>query len=309
MTAKHTRGISALMLDNSFDGSIRENEPLNIHTSYNIGGPARYFVRVDSIGALRALINACEESLTSWMMLGRGSNVLVSDEGFDGAAVILGRDFKTCRFDEETHHCFVGAAVALSSVVQEAFHKSLAGMEFAVGTPGSIGGALRMNAGTRDTWIGEQVVCVTSYSPRFGFRKRNGSELTWDYRKTSFEEDEVILECELALSPADPFFIRGKMEALLAKRRKSQPLTLPSCGSVFVSPKGYSAGEMIEKVGLKGTQIGGAQISETHANFIVNVGNASANDVRALIKLVKEKVFEEYGIQLQTEVKFVGFAN
>ena len=307
MTAKHTHSFDALLIDEKFDGDIYTDELLSKHTSYRIGGPAKYFVRVASVGALRSLLEACEENGISWMLLGRGTNVLVADEGYDGVAVSLGRDFRSFHYDEEATRFYAGAGVLLSALVQEAFHRSLAGLECAVGVPGTLGGALRMNAGTRDKWISEQVVSVTTYSPRFGFRKRLGSEFEWGYRSSSFGEDEVILEAEIAACPADPFYIRGKMEGSLSHRRKTQPTSLPSCGSVFKSPAGYSAGKMIEQLGLKGTQIGDAQISEQHANFIVNVGNASAHDVAALMKLIRDRVFEHYGTQLQPEVKLVGF--
>ena len=309
MVARHACALDALLVSETFDGDVYLNEPLSRHTTYHIGGPARYFVQVGSLGALKSLVEACSREGVPWMPFGRGSNVLVSDEGFDGVMVLLGRDFRTCRYDEAEHRFYVGAGVALSTVVQEAFHRSLAGLEFAVGTPGTAGGALRMNAGSRDTWIGNQVVSVTSYSVERGFIKRSGAEVQWGYRSSSFAPDEIILECTLAVEPADPFFIRGKMESNLAKRRNNQPLSSPSCGSVFKNPKGQSAAVLVEGAGCKGLRIGGAQVSEKHANFIVNENEATAHDVRSLMELVQAKVYKRYGIQLQTEVKFVGFAS
>ncbi len=308
MSARHTSPLEALLVDGSFDGDVYPNEPLSRHTTYRIGGPARFFVQVNSVRALTRLIDACESTETPWIVVGRGSNLLVSDEGFGGVVVKLGRDFRTCRFDEEASRFCVGAGVALSSVVQEAFHRSLAGLEFAVGTPGTLGGALRMNAGSRDEWLGACVASVTTFSLREGLVRRPGSEVGWGYRSTSFRPDEVVLECELAVEPADPFFIRGKMEASLARRKKTQPLNEPSCGSVFRNPEGESAGALIERAGLKGACAGAAQISEVHANFIVNKGGATAHDVCSLIKLAQNKVFEAYGIELTPEVKFLGFA-
>ena len=177
-----------------------------------------------------------------------------------------------------------------------------------MGTPGTVGGALRMNAGSRDEWIGARVASVTTLSPGRGLARRAGDEIGWDYRTSSFAPDEVIVECELSVEPADPFFIRGKMEASLARRKKTQPLTDPSCGSVFRNPPGESAGSLVERAGLKGMRIGGAQVSELHANFIVNTGDATARDVKDLIELVQAKVSETYGIELQPEVRFLGFA-
>lgn len=308
MTARHTSPLEALLVDESFDGDVYPNEPMARHTMYRIGGPARFYVQVGSVGALKSLVEVCEESGVEWTAVGRGSNLLVADEGYRGVVVALGRDFRVCRYDEAAHRFCVGAGVPLSSVVQDAFHRSLAGLEFAVGTPGTIGGALRMNAGSREEWIGERVVSVTTYSSGRGLIRRAGEEVSWGYRTSSFLPDEVIVECELSVEPADPFFIRGKMEASHARRKKTQPLTYPSCGSVFRNPEGESAGALIERAGLKGRSIGGAQVSELHANFIVNTGGATARDVMDLIDLAKRKVYEAYGIELQPEVRFLGFA-
>lgn len=308
MTARHTSALEALLVDDAFEGDVYPAEPMARHTMYRIGGPARFYVQVASVGALKRLVEVCVSSGVPWVAVGRGSNLLVSDEGFPGVVITLGRDFRTCRYDEETRRFCVGAGVPLSSVVQEAFRRSLAGLEFAVGTPGTVGGALRMNAGSREEWIGSRVVSVTTLSPDTGLVRRDGEKIGWGYRASSFLPEEVIVECELSVEPADPFFIRGKMEASHARRKKSQPLSLPSCGSVFRNPEGASSGDLIERAGLKGLAIGGAQVSEVHANFIVNTGNATARDVLELINLVKAKVYETYGIELQPEVRFLGFA-
>ncbi len=305
--ARHASALGALLLDDRFDGEVYPNEPMSRHTTYRIGGPARYLVRADSVGALRHVVERAEECGVPWVCVGRGSNLLVADEGYQGVVITLGRDFRTMRYDEDASRFFVGAGVPLSSVVQEAFKRSLAGLEFAVGTPGTIGGALRMNAGSRSEWLGSRVVSVTTYHPKEGLRRRSGSEISWGYRCTSFAPDEVIVECELAVEPADPFFIRGKMEASLARRKKTQPMGKPSCGSVFKNPEGDSAGRLIEEIGMKGECVGGAQVSEVHANFIVNEGNASAHDVKELIETIQAKVKQAYGIELTPEVRFLGF--
>ena len=309
MAARHAANpLEALLVDRTFDADVYPDEPMNRHTMYRIGGPARFYVQVASVGALKRLIDACEASDTPWVAVGRGSNLLVSDDGFPGVVIALGRDFRSCRFDEETQCFCVGAGVPLSSVVQEAFRRSLSGLEFAVGTPGTVGGALRMNAGTREQGIGGAVVSVTSLVPGRGLVRRQGGEINWGYRSSSFAPDEVIVECELACKPADPFHLRGKMEAAHTKRKKTQPLSQSSCGSVFKNPEGASAGQLIEAVGLKGATCGGAQISDVHANFIVNNGDAKAADVLELMKLAKMKVYEAYGIELQPEVRFLGIA-
>ena len=183
---------------------------------------------------------------------------------------MLAGEFRNWKFDEENARVVVGAGTTLSRLVQEVFHRGYSGMEFAVGTPGSVGGAVRMNAGTKDDWIGSRVVSVTTFAPDQGLKRYAPSDIEW-------------------------------------RRKASQPLEYPSCGSVFKNPEGASAGALIDEVGLKGSMCGGAQISEKHANFIVNKNKACASDVLALIKRAQEKVKEHYGIELQPEVKFLGF--
>ncbi len=307
MVARHASRLEALFVDDVFEGDIYPNEPMARHTTYRIGGPARFFVRVNSIGALMQTVEACDDVSAPWIVVGRGANLLVSDEGFDGVIITLGRDFRVCRYHEEQQCFAVGAGVALSSVVQEAFRRSLSGLEFAVGTPGSIGGAIRMNAGSRDVWIGSCVSSVTCFSLSNGLELLHGSSIEWGYRTSSLSPDKVIIECELEAQPADPFLIRNKMEAALAKRRKSQPLSKLSCGSVFKNPPGDSAGRLIEAAGLKGYTCGGAKVSEQHANFILNEGGATAADVVAVMQAVQKKVYQDYGIELAPEVRFIGF--
>ncbi len=307
MIARHASRLEALFVDGSFGGDVYPNEPMARHTTYRIGGPARFYVRIDSIGALARTIEACDDTGTSWVIVGRGSNLLVSDDGYDGVVVSLGRDFRACRYDEERRRFSVGAGAALSTVVQEAFRRSLSGLEFAVGTPGSVGGALRMNAGTRSAWIGERVASVTVFTRERGLELRDGDSVVWGYRTTSFRPDEVIVECEIEAEPGNPLLIRGRMESSLAARWVSQPASKPSCGSVFRNPEGHSAARLIEEAGLKGFARGGARVSERHANFIVNEGDATSADVLAVMRAVQAKVYEDYGIELAPEVRLLGF--
>ena len=240
--------------------------------------------------------------------MGKGSNLLVSDAGFKGAVIVLAGEFRNWKFDEENARVVVGAGTTLSRLVQEVFHRGYSGMEFAVGTPGSVGGAVSMNAGTKDDWIGSRAVSVTTFAPDQGLKRYAPSDIEWAYRSTSFAPDEIIVEVELQLTPALSGNIHDRMRTLLERRKASQPLEYPSCGSVFKNPEGSSAGQLIEQVGLKGERVGGAQISEVHANFIVNRDNATAQDVLELINLARSKVYEAYGIELQPEVRFLGFA-
>lgn len=303
--ARHASPVQSLLVDDRFDGDVYAHEPLSRHTTYRIGGPARFFVRANSVGALTGLVDVCAAEGTPWVVLGRGSNVLVADGGFPGVAIALGRYFRTLRFDGDRF--VVGAGASLSSVVQEAFKRAIGGFEFAVGTPGTIGGALRMNAGTADEWIGQRVVSVTTYRPGRGLVRRRGDEIAWGYRVSSFAADEVILECELAAEAADPYRVRDKMEGNLARRKGCQPLSEPTCGSVFKNPEGASAGRLIEAAGCKGAEVGGARVSDVHGNFIVNRGGASAADVRALMERVRAAVLASAGIELAPEVRLLGF--
>ena len=307
MAAKHASPLQALLVDSSFDGEVFADEPMAKHTSYRIGGPARFFVRADSISALSDIVSCCADCAQPYFLVGRGTNLLVSDEGYGGVIITLGRDFKNLSADRDSGRIVVGAGALLSTVVQEALRQSLSGMEFAVGTPGSIGGALRMNAGTKDDWIGSRVRSVTVLKADGRLEKIFGDDVRWGYRTTSFLPSDVILECELVLTEGDSFFIRGKMEGNLSRRKRAQPMGLPSCGSVFRNPAGHSAAKLIDDAGLKGLACGCAQISEKHANFIVNRGGAQAVDVIWLMNEAKRKVEATYGITLAPEVKFLGF--
>lgn len=295
------------LLSPDFDGEALLDEPMSRHTTYRIGGPAQCFVRADSVPSLKKVADVCANASLPMYVVGKGSNILASDEGVHGAVVTLGREFKNFSVNASTGTIVAGSAVLLSAIVQEALRNSLEGMEFAVGTPGSLGGALRMNAGSATDWIGSRVSSVVSLNDDGVLVRRDGKDVKWGYRRTSFPSNEAILECELVLKPGDETMIRAKMEASLNKRRKSQPLDLPSCGSVFRNPEGGSAARMIDELGLKGTRHGGAQISEKHANFIVNTGGARASDVLYLIDLAKVRVEEAYGEELSTEVRFLGF--
>lgn len=307
MAARHASELELMRFDDDFEGTIRLDEPMARHTTYRIGGPVRAFVEVNSIAALGALLKVCADENLSWFVAGKGSNLLVSDEGYDGVVITLAGEFRSWCFDDEAQHVVVGAGTMLSRLVQEVFHHGYSGMEFAVGTPGTVGGALVQNAGTRKDWLGSRVVSVTTYDAEVGLKRYSASDLSWGYRKSSFLPNEVIVECELKLERAFSGNIHERMSTLLSRRKASQPLEFPSCGSVFRNPEDASAGALIESVGLKGKTYGGACISEKHANFIVNTGNASAEDVLTLIKMAREEVRRRYGIELETEVRFLGF--
>lgn len=307
MAARHASELELLRFDDGFEGSIKLDEPMARHTTYRIGGPARAFAEVSSIAALGTVLKVCAAEGLPWFVSGKGSNLLVADEGFPGVVIALAGEFRSWQFDEGESTVIVGAGTMLSRLVQEVFHHGYSGMEFAVGTPGTVGGALAQNAGTAQDWIGQRVVSVTTYHAGKGLQRYNAGDLSWGYRTSSFAADEIIVECELSLEKAFSGNISERMNTLLARRKETQPLEYPSCGSVFTNPEGESVGFLIEEAGLKGKRLGGAQVSEKHANFIVNMGNATARDVAGLIKEVRQEVRRRYGIELQTEVKFLGF--
>jgi len=285
-------------------GPVRRAEPLARHTTYRIGGPAALFVECATVADLSAATAILAAENIEWTVLGKGSNVLASDDGYDGAVIILGRDFKRHSVDDD--HLRSGAGVILAAVVQDAFKLGLSGLEFAVGVPGTVGGALAMNAGSRDEWIGSIVESVTVFKPGVGLVGVRGPEIAWEYRRSDLPARGIIVEAVLRVTESDQVGIRRSMEASLRRRKRSQPLNMPSAGSVFVNPEGDSAGRLIEKAGLKGTKVGGAMVSEVHANFIVNAGGASAVDVVALVRLIRETVKDANGIELRPEIRFLG---
>lgn len=295
-------------LSSDFEGFVLENEPMSRRTTYRIGGPARYLVKVDSLSSLTEATEMLREAGVPWIAVGQGSNLLVSDDGFAGAVIVLGSGFSTCVFNEDAGTFSVGAACRLSRVVREAHSHSRTGFEFAVGTPGTLGGALRMNAGTSRDYLGSRVVSVTTLRPGQGLRKYGASDVEWGYRESSLPFDEIVLECELSTVEGDKAEIGARMESARSRRRKTQPLSFPSCGSVFRNPEGASAARLIESAGLKGATCGGAQISDLHANFIVNRSSARAIEVLALIHAAQDAVFDRSGVELVPEVRFLGFA-
>lgn len=297
----------SMALIGALDTDVLENERLARHTSYRIGGPASLLVTCHSYHALKRAIETVSAEGVPWVVLGRGSNILVSDDGYRGVVIMLGREFGRTVVADDGCTLTVGASTVLMRVVNDAYAKGLSGLEFAVGIPGTMGGAINMNAGTRTEWIGSVVKNVVTYRPGEGIRHYDQEDIAWDYRCSSLPAGEIVLEATLGLSPAPKQDISAKMDRYLSRRRRTQPMAAASCGSVFRNPPDRSAGQLIEDCGLKGFCIGGAEVSPVHANFIVNKGTATASDVLKVIRKVRGKVRETYGVELQTEVKFLGF--
>lgn len=285
-------------------GAVRLDEPMARHTTFRIGGPASLFVECHTVADLAEATSILGAEDVEWTVAGKGSNLLVSDAGYEGAVLVLGKEFR--RHSVNGRHLQTGAGVILAAIVQDAFSKGLTGLEFAVGVPGTVGGALAMNAGSRERWIGHIVESVTVFAPGDGLVKLRGPEVSWGYRRTDLPSRGIIVEAVLRVIEGDVVDIRRAMEASLRRRKRTQPLGMPNAGSIFVNPEGDSAGRLIEAAGLKGARVGGALVSDVHANFIVNVGGASANDVLSLIRLVKDTVRESDGIELRPEIRFLG---
>ena len=296
-----------MSLSGLIDTDVTEGEKLARHTSYRIGGKAELFITCHSYHSLRRVIEVLGREQVPWVIIGKGSNLLVADAGYRGAVIALGREFGRFVVAEDGCTITVGAGAMLARLVNEALKKGLSGLEFAVGIPGTLGGAVSMNAGSRTEWIGSLIEDVMTYKPGEGMRHYAHDDVAWGYRECGLPRDEIVLEATLRLVPAPRDDIRAKMERSLARRRRTQPIGVPSCGSVFRNPPDASVGAMIEACGLKGFSVGGAEVSSVHANFIVNKGAASAADVVAVIRHVHEKVREAYGVELQPEVKFLGF--
>jgi UDP-N-acetylmuramate dehydrogenase len=287
-------------------GTVNVEERMSRHTSYRIGGPAALFVTCDDYADVRNTVDILAQEGVPWVIMGRGSNVLVSDEGYRGAVIVLGRDFRRFTVDE-SGRMHVGAGAVLQRVVTEAFDKGFSGLEFAVGIPGTVGGAVSMNAGTASIWMDSVIAEVVAYRAGTGLVRYAHSDVSWYYRATDLPGTEIILEATLDLHPGDAALVKDTMEKVLQRRRAAQPLNLPSCGSVFRNSADAKAGPLIDACGLKGYRVGNAMVSDMHANFIVNLGGATAADVAQVIVHVMEEVRKRHGVELRPEVKFLGF--
>lgn len=295
-----------MALSGKIDAEVMRDERLSRHTTYRIGGPAALYVKPRSYPALVRTLKVLVDEKVPWVVVGKGSNLLVSDQGYKGCVIGLGQEFSKVSITKEGQ-VTAGAATQLNTLVSATLAAELSGMEFLVGIPGTVGGAVSMDAGTRHEWIGSLVHDVVALAPGKGMRRYSGSQIEWGYRACSLPTTEIILEASFDLSAATKDSIASEMERRLVKRRSHQPMGVPSCGSIFRDPPEGSAGRLIEACGLKGATVGAAQISKTHANFIVNLGGARASDVIALMGRMHDSVYKQNGIDLLPEVKLLGF--
>lgn len=288
------------------DMTVERDVPMSRHTSFRIGGPARRMAFPESREQLVILLGLAEECGVQPFLLGRGTNLLVSDRGLDTLVIKTAERMTSIRrLDDVTLEADAG--VLLSRLAVYAQQAGLAGLEFAHGIPGSLGGAVCMNAGAYGGEMKQVLRSAAVLFPEEGIRTLSCEELNLSYRHSLLTEhpEAVVLYAEFELTPGDPEAIRAAMRELMAKRKASQPLEWPSAGSTFKRPEGHFAGTLIDQCGLKGLTVGGAQVSEKHAGFLINRGGATFADMAELIRQVQQRVLEETGVTLEPEVKIV----
>lgn len=280
------------------------SEPMKNHTSFKIGGNADIFVKVKNIEELSLTLEKAKEFCVPYFLLGKGSNLLVSDNGIEGAVIsLLGLD--EISVEGETLTC--GAGAALSSVCRAALEKCLSGIEFAYGIPGSIGGAVYMNAGAYGGEIADVIVSAKAIDENGKIINIEKEDMKLGYRTTVFKDSAMtVVSATFKLTKGEKADISAAMDDYMNRRLSKQPLEFPSAGSVFKRPIGNYAGTLIEQCGLKGKQIGGAEVSVKHAGFIINKGGATCADVKALIAFIQQTVLNETGVSLEPEVILIG---
>ncbi|MBQ2402216.1 MAG: UDP-N-acetylmuramate dehydrogenase [Lachnospiraceae bacterium] len=283
---------------------VRINEPMMKHTSFRAGGAARWFAVPETAEELKAVLAACRKADTPWYVIGNGSNLLVSDKGFPG--VIISTD-KFDRLEVNGTEISVGAGVMLSKLANTAYKAGLTGLEFAAGIPGTVGGACVMNAGAYGSEMINVLKSVTVLTPEGNVETLPVEMLELGYRTSVIpKKGYLVLEAVMSLTEGNMEESKALMDDLAFRRKDKQPLEFPSAGSTFKRPAGHFAGKLIEDCGLKGFTVGGAQVSEKHAGFVINKGGATASDIYNLCKEVEKRVKAEFGVSLEMEVKLLG---
>ncbi len=285
--------------------NMKLQEPMAAHTTFRTGGEAAVFVEVPGKQQLTQLVQYMAKISQEFFILGKGSNLLVGDKGYQGIVLNLGKRFS--RIEVEGNIIRAEAGASLPQVAVMAMQHGLSGLEFAAGIPGSIGGAIVMNAGAYDGEMKQVTKCVTVLNQMGEEMVLDCDTMEFGYRTSIIKNRPfVVEEVELQLTKGDPAEIKAKMDEFNGRRKEKQPLEYPSAGSTFKRPEGYFAGKLIMDAGLRGFRIGGAQVSEKHCGFVINVGNASSADVREVIDEVRERVKQQFGVTLEPEVVFLG---
>ncbi|NIO18487.1 UDP-N-acetylmuramate dehydrogenase [bacterium] len=281
---------------------LRIDEPLSRHTSLRIGGPASYFLELRNIEQLTNVIEFSQRENLDFFILGEGTNVLFPDKGFSGLVIQLKGEFE--KFSIEGNQVTAGAGVKLNNLVEKLGKKGLSGLEFASGIPGSVGGAIVTNAGTKMGWIGDVVREIKIFHEgKVKILKKE--ETNFSYRYCDLPDKAIVLEVKLGLKNGKKSDIMNEIKESLKQRKRNQPLSTRNAGCVFRNPEKYEAGKLIEVAGLKGTRFGNAEISKKHANFIINCGKARAEDVCNLIEKIRQTIKEKFDIDLELELKIV----
>ena len=298
---------------------ILENEPMSKHTTFKVGGPARYFVKAESLDDLKKALDLAREKGIPFFILGNGTNLLVSDKGFDGLVITLAGDFSS--IEDLGNRAFkVGAAIPLGRFARSVLKQGFAGIHKLAGIPGTLGGAIYMNAGAYGQEIGTSCTQVTVLDSDGNIREFAASECGFGYRQSIFQKNNAIILSATFLLPTAASLgkttadLEAELAECMAKRKASQPLNMPNAGSTFKrlsvgaadTPAQIAPGYYIEQAGLKGYRIGDAEVSTVHANFIVNAGGATASDIKQLSEFVQQKVTEKFGIKLHREIILLG---
>ena len=284
---------------------VKRDEPMKKHTTFRIGGPADIFITPEDESQFLAAVRLCRQEGMPYYILGNGSNLLVSDSGYRGAVIETEKALSRLEADGETLKA--GAGILLSVLAKEALRLSLTGLESASGIPGTLGGGVVMNAGAYGFELKDVLESVRLLDREGNVRTVPAGELKLGYRYSTIPETgSIVLEAALRLKKGDPEAIRARMEELAAQRKSKQPLEYPSAGSTFKRPEGYFAGKLIDDAGLRGFQVGGAQVSEKHCGFVINRGDATAEDVMELCRQVQEKVFQKFGVRMDMEIRKLG---
>ncbi len=284
---------------------ILRQEPMKLHTTFRAGGRAELFLEIKTDYELQKLLTFFQESGTKYFVVGNGSNLLVSDNGYDGAILHIAEGFDNIAVADEK--IIVGAGALLSRTASAALEHSLTGLEFASGIPGSVGGGAVMNAGAYEGEMSQVISRVKGITPDGGRVEYSNQELDFGYRKSLLKREKIVVtEVEFQLAGGIRKEISAKMADFAERRRVKQPLEYPSAGSTFKRPEGYFAGKLIMDAGMRGYCVGGAQVSEKHCGFIINKGGATAADIRQLMKEVQNRVKEQFGVELEPEVIYLG---
>lgn len=289
--------------------NLQENVPLAPYTTFKIGGPAKYFVVVKTSDEMVQAVKEATAANIQWIVLGGGSDVLVSDKGFDG--LVIKSELREVEMDEETGEVRVGSGVLLSALIPKTMNAGLAGLEYAIGVPATVGGAVWANLGARGSDIAQWLTSVTVLTPEGEKKILTNEDCAFAYRDSIFKHEKyIILDATFQLTKTDKKITFAKMKELADLRKDTQDVGAQCAGCVFQNPTDQTdvaAAKLIDDLGLKGKTIGGAKVSDIHANFIINTGDATADDVVQLISYIKQQVRDKKGIQLHEEIEYIGF--